>query len=110
MLQKLHKTKESEDLAEAEKSFCQQMMSLHDYGYFFYTGRQSKKQDSEPVLFAVHATGVYFFEISKNVFKPAKQVQFYAWKNIKENIGEVFPHVIYNTSTFGLKCAPIPHI
>ena len=22
------------------------------------------------------------------------------WKNIKENIGEVFPHVIYNTSTF----------
>ena len=84
MLQKLHKTKESEDLAEAEKSFCQQMMSLHDYGYFFYTGRQSKKQDSEPVLFAVHATGVYFFEISKNVFKPAKQVQFYAWKNIKE--------------------------
>ena len=84
MLQKLHKTKESEDLAEAEKSFCQQLMSLHDYGYFFYTGRQSKKQDSEPVLFAVHATGVYFFEISKNVFKPAKQVQFYAWKNIKE--------------------------
>ena len=68
MLQKLHKTKESEDLAEAEKSFCQQLMSLHDYGYFFYTGRQSKKQDSEPVLFAVHATGVYFFEISKNVY------------------------------------------
>ena len=84
MLEKLHKSKENDDLVEEEKQFCDQIMSLQDYGYFFYTGRQSKKVDSASVFFAVHSTGVYIFEISKNVFKPAKQMQFYAWKNIKE--------------------------
>ena len=84
MLEKLHKTKDNNDLAEAESLFCQKIMGLQDYGFFFYTGRLNKKLDSPSVLFAVHSSGVYFFEISKNVFKAAKQMQFYAWKNIKE--------------------------
>ena len=84
MLEKLHKTKDHHDLADAEQNFCQKIMGLQDYGYFFYTGRLNKKTDSPSVFFAVHSTGVYFFEISKNVFKPAKQMHFYAWKNIKE--------------------------
>ena len=84
MLEKLHKTKDHQDLADAEQNFCQKIMGLQDYGYFFYTGRLNKKTDSPSVFFAVHSTGVYFFEISKNVFKPAKQMHFYAWKNIKE--------------------------
>ena len=84
MLEKFHKTKETEDLAGAEKSFCEQIMILRDYGHFFYTGRQNKKPDSPSLHFAIHSSGVYFFEISRNVFKPAKQMQSFGWKNIKE--------------------------
>lgn len=84
MLEKLHKTKESEDLSSARKIFCNQMLGLQDYGLYFYHGRQNKKLDSEALLFAIHASGIYFFENSENVFKPAKQLQFYSWKNIKE--------------------------
>ena len=84
MLEKFHKTKVSEDLAGAERSFCQQIISQRDYGHFFYTGRQNKKADSPSLHFAIHSSGVYFFEISRNVFKPAKQMQSFGWKNIKE--------------------------
>lgn len=84
MLEKFHKTKETEDLTGAEKSFCKKIMILRDYGHFFYTGRQNKKPDSPSLHFAIHSSGVYFFEISRNVFKPAKQMQSFGWKNIKE--------------------------
>eukprot|EP00090_Calanus_glacialis_P008265 TRINITY_DN16572_c0_g1_i1.p1 TRINITY_DN16572_c0_g1~~TRINITY_DN16572_c0_g1_i1.p1 ORF type:complete len:1084 (+),score=127.32 TRINITY_DN16572_c0_g1_i1:55-3306(+) len=84
MLEKLHKTKEADDLHNAQRSFCHQIMALKDYGFFFYTGRETKKLDSASTFFAVHTTGVFFFEISKNVFKPPKEIYKFDWRAIKE--------------------------
>ena len=78
-------------------------MRLRDYGFFFYTGRQvfpsltrkrqtpsndsffqGKKIESATTFFAIHTNGIFFFEISSNVFKPPKEIEKYNWRDIKE--------------------------
>ena len=77
-------------------------MRLRDYGFFFYTGRQvlelilpdqekiinfffqGKKPESATSFFAIHTNGIFFFEISSNVFKPPKEIEKYNWRDIKE--------------------------
>ena len=67
-----------------EASYCHQVMRLRDYGFFFYTGRQSKKPESASCFFAIHTNGIFFFEISRNVFKPPKETVKYNWRDIRE--------------------------
>jgi hypothetical protein len=45
---------------------------------------QGKKPDSAPTFFAIHANGIFFFEISRNVFKAPKEREKYHWRDIRE--------------------------
>ena len=48
---------------------------------FFFQG---KKTESATSFFAIHTNGIFFFEISSNVFKPPKEIEKYNWRDIKE--------------------------
>lgn len=45
---------------------------------------QGKKPESATSFFAIHTNGIFFFEISSNVFKPPKEIEKYNWRDIKE--------------------------
>ena len=45
---------------------------------------QGKKPESASSFFAIHTNGIFFFEISSNVFKPPKEIEKYNWRDIKE--------------------------
>ena len=45
---------------------------------------QGKKPESASCFFAIHANGIFFFEISRNVFKPPKEIEKFNWRDIKE--------------------------
>jgi len=84
MLEKLHKSKETDQLKDPKLSFCHQIMTQEDYGFHMYTGRENKKNDCPSTTFAIHVQGIFFFEISRNVFKPPKVIQSYPWRSIKK--------------------------